>query len=70
MRPIDADSLKRYMCNKCGERSICEYYDFGCGTMADIDEQPTLDARFVEQSVDDIKHRDLVDEDGKELSEC
>ena len=47
MRPIDADALKRYMCNKCGERSICEYYDFGCGTMADIDEQPTIEAEPV-----------------------
>lgn len=47
MRPIDSDALKRYMCNKCGERSICEYYGFGCGTMADIDEQPTIEAKPV-----------------------
>lgn len=70
MRPIDADALKRYICKKCEERFICEYYDFGCSSMAYIDDQPTLGVRFVEQSVDDIKHRDLVDEDGKELSEC
>ena len=47
MRPIDADALKRYMCNKCEERSICEYYGFGCGTMADIDKLPTIEAEPV-----------------------
>lgn len=47
MRPIDADELKRYMCNKCGERSTCEYQGYGCSTLADIDEQPTIEAEPV-----------------------
>lgn len=67
MRTIDADALKRDVCSYCEFRS-CKYYAYGCGMMAFIDKQPTLDVIFVERSVDDIKHRDLVDEDGAELS--
>lgn len=47
MRVIDVDVLKRYMCNKCGERSTCEYQGYGCSTLADIDEQPTIEAEPV-----------------------
>ena len=44
MRPIDADDLKRYICETCEQHERCKDNETVCSEIADIDEQPTIDA--------------------------
>lgn len=47
MRPIDADDLKRYICETCEQHERCKDTENVCSTIADIDEQPTIEAEPV-----------------------
>lgn len=44
MRHIDADALKEYICTICDNRERCEDREQVCSLIADIDEQPTIEA--------------------------
>lgn len=44
MRPIDADALKEYKCSVCENRERCEDREQVCPDIAEIDEQPTIEA--------------------------
>ncbi len=50
MRPIDADDLKQYICETCEQHERCKDTENVCSTIADIDEQPTLDVEPVKHS--------------------
>ena len=44
MRLIDARALKEYMCSTCPNRERCRDTENVCSTIADIAEQPTVEA--------------------------
>lgn len=44
MRLIDADALKKDMCSTCDNRERCEDREQVCSEIANIDEQPTIEA--------------------------
>ena len=47
MRPIDADALKEYKCSVCENRERCEDRETVCSDIAEIGEQPTIEAEPV-----------------------
>lgn len=47
MRLIDADALKEYKCSICDNRERCEDREQVCSEIAEIDEQPTIEAELV-----------------------
>lgn len=47
MRLIDADALKEYRCSICDNRERCEDRETVCSDIAEIDEQPTIEAEPV-----------------------
>lgn len=49
MRPIDADALKEYKCSVCENRERCEDRETVCSDIAEIDEQPTIEAEPVKR---------------------
>ena len=44
MRLIDAGALKEYMCSTCPNQERCKDTENVCSTIADIAEQPTVEA--------------------------
>ena len=56
MRLIDADALKDYKCSVCENRERCEDREQVCSDIAEIDEQPTIEAEPVTH-VRWVKHR-------------
>lgn len=44
MRLIDAGALKEYMCSTCPNQERCRDTENVCSTIADIAEQPTVEA--------------------------
>lgn len=62
MRPIDADRLKEYKCSICNNRERCEDRETVCSDIAEIDEQPTIEA-------EPVKHGRLVNK-GAGYVEC
>ena len=50
MRLIDAGALKDYMCSTCPNRERCEDTENVCSTIADIAEQPTVEAQPVKHA--------------------
>lgn len=44
MRLIDARALKEYMCSTCPNQERCRDTENVCSTIADIAEQPTVEA--------------------------
>lgn len=44
MRLIDAGALKEYMCRTCPNQERCRDTENVCSTIADIAEQPTVEA--------------------------
>lgn len=49
MRLIDADALKEYRCSICNNRERCEDRETVCSDIAEIDEQPTIEAELVKR---------------------
>lgn len=47
MRLIDADKLKAYKCSICDNRERCKDREQVCSEIAEIDEQPTIEAEPV-----------------------
>lgn len=47
VRLIDAEALKDYMCSTCPNKERCEDTENVCSAIADIDEQPTIEAQPV-----------------------
>lgn len=56
MRLIDADALKDYKCSVCENRERCEDREQVCSDIAEIDEQPTIEAEPVKHGRW-VKHR-------------
>lgn len=63
MRLIDADELKEYKCDTCDNRERCEDREQVCSEIADIDEQPTIEA-------EPVKHGRWIDLDGTPFAKC
>ena len=49
MRLIDADALKECKCSVCENRERCEDRETVCSDIAEIDEQPTIEAEPVKR---------------------
>lgn len=57
MRLIDARALKEYMCSTCPNQERCRDTENVCSTIADIAEQPTVEAvgkEFFQQTANKV----------------